>query len=210
MATGTVWSTPPDASTTTRDFDQGQLEEFRSKRQFDYGKEPLPEMDELPDFSRKEQNINIPMIMRFLMYAVIIAILSVLIYFIAKHSIARQSSVLEIDDIPEMKTGDIREMKFDDLIGKALDNGQYRIAVRLLYLETLKMLTNRGFIDWKPHKTNQEYQYEMMRTSLGSHFDRLTLSYEYIWYGNFPIDQEGYDYVDGVFKHFQSFVQGQK
>lgn len=110
----------------------------------------------------------------------------------------KQISV-DFDEMPS----DIHALDFDSLVQSAVNEGEYRRAVRLLYLESLKTLSKRGWIDWQINKTNHDYQLELSNTRVAMPFDDLTLHYEYVWYGDFPIDGERYQRVEQVFRNFQ-------
>src|SRR5690606_38638086 len=45
---------------------------------------------------------------------------------------------------------DIHEMDFDTLMKEATAAGNYRLAVRLLYLWALKLLTDANHVNWEP------------------------------------------------------------
>ena len=83
----------------------------------------------------------------------------------------------------------IHEINFDDQIEMALANGNYRLVVRLLYLKTLKNLTDKQLIFWQPEKTNQTYVLELENEQYKIAFSKLTNQFEYIWYGEFHIEK---------------------
>ncbi len=87
-----------------------------------------------------------------------------------------------------IKTEDIQM-----LIKKALDGKEYRLAIRYYYLFLLKLLTERELIDWQLQKTNDDYLAELSNPKLKPLFKKATLLYDYIWYGEFPIDAKGYE-----------------
>ena len=119
---------------------------------------------------------------------------------------SKSSRKITSDEIPELVEKDITEVDFDELIKRTAASGDYRKAVRLLYLESLKTLNHKKWINWKPYKTNYEYQLELSGTKLQSSFDRLTYNFEYIWYGHFDIDQAVYQQLERGFKDFQSGI----
>jgi hypothetical protein len=84
---------------------------------------------------------------------------------------------------------DIHEIDFDEMINNALETNNYSLAVRYLYIKFLKVLTDREFIEWEKNKTNKDYYKEMKKTRYFSVFKRLTFVYEYVWYGEFPINR---------------------
>ncbi|RZJ79912.1 MAG: DUF4129 domain-containing protein [Flavobacterium sp.] len=106
-------------------------------------------------------------------------------------------------DIPfDESLENIHEIDFDEQLGIALQNKNYRLVVRLLYLKTLKQLTDKRLIDWQPEKTNQAYVEELSRQSYHQQFVELTYQFEYIWYGEFYIDQPTFESIHQSFKDF--------
>ncbi len=70
---------------------------------------------------------------------------------------------------------------FEKGISVALSQEDYREAVRLLYLQTLKQLSDTGRIDWQLYKTPTQYIYEVH----GVAFRQLTSHFLRVRYGNF-------------------------
>lgn len=101
-------------------------------------------------------------------------------------------------------SNDIHEIPFASRIDEAIGRKHYRLAVRLLYLQTLKQLSDRQLIHWKKEKTNAEYLYEL-NTSLQKPFGSLTREFEYIWYGEFVIDEPRFFTIK---KSFAAFAEG--
>ena len=89
---------------------------------------------------------------------------------------------------------DIQELDFDQLVGEAVASENFRRAVRWLYLGTLKDLAARDLIHWQLEKTNHEYLRElsMQQADLAASFSRLTYLFEYIWYGDFAVDEAAF------------------
>lgn len=90
----------------------------------------------------------------------------------------------------------------DKLLLDAIKNGDYRLAIRYLYLHTLKRLSEKKFIQVHPTKTNYEYVNEMRKHRLANDFAALTLQYEYVWYGEYPVDQNLFDRMHDGFNQF--------
>lgn len=83
---------------------------------------------------------------------------------------------------------DIHHVDFDAELERALALGDYTRAVRLLYLQTLKQLSNTGHIDWQPQKTPTQYTFEIG----SSEFRQLTNHFMRIRYGGFEADEQLY------------------
>ncbi len=96
----------------------------------------------------------------------------------------------------------IHEISFDEEIEKAIGNHDFRLAVRLLYLKTLKKLSDSGRIKWEPDKTNSTYINELRHPDQKQWFSVLTREFEYIWYGSFKVDSGGFEKIRASFIDF--------
>jgi len=115
----------------------------------------------------------------------------------------KRATSIAFEDLVE----DIEGMDFDSLIAEATAAQAYRRAVRLLYLKTLKALTTDNLIDWQRDKTNHEYIDELRRLDLRTAFAELTYLFEYIWYGDFPVDEHSFERVRARFAQFGRIMQ---
>lgn len=95
----------------------------------------------------------------------------------------------------------------EDLIQQAVNNGDFRRAVRLLYLASLKMLTDSKMISWEPNKTNSDYMYEIKNRDLRNMFKDTTLYYDYIWYGDREVDAGLFQKVHQSFNKFTGAIK---
>ena len=101
---------------------------------------------------------------------------------------------------------DINTIDFDAEIESAIAKRNYRFAVRLLYLKSLKHLSNAGLIAWQIDKTNGVYINELTNREQRIAFSILTRKFEYIWYGEFLIDGEVYKNINSSFQDFNKRV----
>lgn len=90
---------------------------------------------------------------------------------------------------------DVRGIDYPTQIERAIAAGDLRLAVRLHYLRLLRDLSERGSIVWRHDKTDAEYARELRGTPMQRDFDRAALLFEYVWYGDFPIDLPAYEKV---------------
>jgi len=97
----------------------------------------------------------------------------------------------------------IHEINFDDAIENALQVKDYRLAVRLLYLRSLKQLSDKNIINWKIDKTNQTYLNEITDSDQRRLFAVVTRQFEYVWYGDFPVDGESFQNIRNIFQDFK-------
>lgn len=92
-----------------------------------------------------------------------------------------------------------RESDFDALIRNALQNNNYRLAIRYQYLRTLHLLAGKNLVQLSPDKTNFQYVREISNYNQQQDFAALTLHYEYVWYGEFVIDKDIYQQIENSF-----------
>ena len=93
-------------------------------------------------------------------------------------------------------TENIHEVDFATRLAEAEEAGNWRLAVRLGYLQLLKGLTDRGLILWQPDKTNHAYLAELPVTgTLRTDFRELTRQFEFVWYGELALTHVLYERV---------------
>jgi hypothetical protein len=97
----------------------------------------------------------------------------------------------------------IHEIDFDTEIEKAIAVHNYRYAVRLLYLKSLKQLSDSGLINWQINKTNSQYISELADSTRRNEFTQLTRQFEYVWYGDFTINGEVFKRISTLFSDFK-------
>src|SRR6202012_2134139 len=98
---------------------------------------------------------------------------------------------------------DINAIDFDDELEKAIAQNNYRLAVRLLYLRSLKQLSDLQLIHWQIDKTNSTYVNELADPSQRQVFSLITRQFEYVWYGNFSIDKQAFVNISQLFQDFK-------
>ena len=101
----------------------------------------------------------------------------------------------------------IHHISFEDEIEKALSDGNYRLATRLQYLQALKKLSDKGFIEWRINKTNSDYLAEVAGKSFSDLFTTLTYNFEYTWYGENQVNGEQFLEIRRQFQQFNNQVQ---
>lgn len=121
-------------------------------------------------------------------------LLAVLLFLLIRLFLKVKSNKLITEDKAKNKVAFTEEeqiIKNEDinaLINQAIAQGNYRLAVRYCYLQSLKYLTEKEMIDWQPQKTNTDYLAELSKSQLQKGFANITKIYDYVWYGEFNID----------------------
>ena len=190
------------------------LRDLQTDRDYQYGTDaPPPEnpiarffawlWGKLSEFLASEAYQNV------WQYVILIAIAGAVIYLLMKANVLdflfpkkAQSNQLDYENFTE----NIHELDFDAAIQEAIDSRNFRLAVRLLYLQTLKYLTDAGHIDYKPDKTNRQYVYELTNSPLRADFEKLTRQFEFVWYGDAPVDDNQFIAIQDAFGQFKGAV----
>ena len=84
---------------------------------------------------------------------------------------------------------DISQLNFDELIAASLERKDYKLAVRYLFLKSLRLLSEKGIIEKRNNKTNHQYLAEIKNISISEAFQIATSRFEQVWYGDFQVDE---------------------
>ena len=85
---------------------------------------------------------------------------------------------------------------FDAIISQAIGREDYREGIRMVYLRTLKALSDSQQIDWQPFKTPSQY----VREYDAAAFRTLTAHFLRVRYGYFAATRQLYDEVEQLGK----------
>lgn len=95
----------------------------------------------------------------------------------------------------------IHLLDFKKLIQESIERGEKRIAIRYYYLWLLKVMAQNHYIEWDIEKTNSDYLYELQSPVYKEEFTYLSYLYNYIWYGEFEIDEATFKKAEKRFKN---------
>lgn len=90
----------------------------------------------------------------------------------------------------------------DEKINAAIAAGEYRPAIRFLFLKTLQSLHDKNRIRLHSKATNQDYIQQMKNPEEAKEFKMLTGIYEYVWYGEFQPDKFQFELIRSNFNKF--------
>jgi hypothetical protein len=120
----------------------------------------------------------------------------------------RKKNVLTGDGEKEEEISeDIFAINYQKEIDKAAAQGNYRVAIRLMFLRALRNLSEKNIIRYKQDKTNLDYLMELHPTAYYNGFFRCTRNFEYSWYGQFNVSEEGYKVIRSDFDQFDKTVK---
>lgn len=160
-------------------------------------KKPPPKRPQQPPKSENSRTLFI--ILGVILIAIIIALV---IAAVTGHLSPKNNKVkglsVSINDIEE----NIFESDLQKFIRQALTSEDYRMAIRLYFLEILKELALQKKIKWKKEKTNRIYFYELQATDLSEEFGRLSVIFDRVRYGQTTFEKEDFELVEPDFKAF--------
>ncbi len=187
-----------------------QLRELQNDRDYQYGRDVPPPENPLARFvqwlfRKLSDFLSSKAYQDFWQYVLLAVIAGFVIYLLMKTEVLgflfpkkAQSSGLDYEHLTE----NIHAIDFNKAIEEAINQRNFRLAVRLLFLQTVKRLTDEGLIDYKPDKTNRQYVYELANRPFQSDFERLTRQFEFVWYGNFSVDDTHFAQIQQQFRDF--------
>lgn len=204
------------AQTTTsqRQFDAKKIATYRQDKQYQYEKPPQQARTErwwesfwdwLMRLLLRQTLENITWVDRLIqVFCVVVMVFAIYrlstmsglsIFYNSPKSLNIQSGIL---------TEDLSQTDLDLRIRQAIEARQYREAVRFAFYQLLQRLTQARLIQWAADKTNRDYQKALAKTPLQAPFGQLAKHFEYIYYGNFDIDQADFQ---AIYAQYQAFLQ---
>lgn len=164
--------------------------------------------DEYIKNQQKAEQIQIPPrgegfpVIRFLLWTIAIAVVVFLIYrlFLSERGLfaaPTKNRKLKVEEEPVAS-----EEYLEQQLKEAIRKKNYRLAIRYLYLQTLSKLSDKGWLQLSPDKTNYQYVKELSKQQYRNEFARITLHYEYAWYGDFTIEEDIFKPVKQEFEQF--------
>jgi hypothetical protein len=152
---------------------------------------------EMPKGSRPWNSNLLRTISFVILILIVLALVLVVLRNIRLDSKVKKNTLLvqqveEIDDIEQLET--------ESLMSQALKAKNYRLAIRLVYLDLLKNLHESKIIRWKKDKTNLDYISELSNESFITEFRKITLGYELVWYGEREATENNYLSIKQVYE----------
>jgi len=192
-----------------RAFSKQKIETFKKDRSFDYLTEPVVPVtlwDKIIQWIYRQimklfSNDGIAPYIRYAIFAVFIFVIILQIYR-KNFSLIFYKSAKQKNFEYSGNEQTIIGRNFDNEISVALSSQNFRLATRLYYLKMLRKLSDTAIIIWQQNKTNYDYYRELQKTSYKESFARLTFLYEYVWYGQFAIEQNTFNNLQNEFETF--------
>ncbi len=174
--------------------DSALLHQYRADEAYNYARElQAPELDwwdwlmsKIGEFLSDLFSIQGKGDFRIVIYIVIalafIALIAFILYRYQFKLFGRAGKVTNEND----EEDNIYGVDFDAVYAKAMAQKDYYKAVRIVYLRTLRWLSDGNKISWQLYKTPTQYT----REYLSVEFERMTTAFMRVRYGNYQASEE--------------------
>jgi len=97
-------------------------------------------------------------------------------------------------------------VNYDELIRKYQAEGNYRFAIRYLFLRLINTAADKNIIQIRDSTTNTEIGRAFSQHPLALQYRYLATAYEYIYFGDFNLNKEVFDLLKMKFEAFQEKI----
>lgn len=175
----------------TKDLNYGDTKEEVAKKQ-----------KKVSFIDNSDMNVLTPIKYILISMLIILAIIGV-VYFI-KYNIKKGSNLqkLDINSVTiEQIEENLKQIDLLSLINQAKNQKQFKLAVRLCYLEFLKLLDKQKHLKLKINKTNNDYINEVVNITLKTTLIFKTREFEKIWFSKIDeISEEEFNVIYESYK----------
>jgi len=113
-----------------------------------------------------------------------------------------------VDQSPvEYVEKNLMDSSIQPYITQAIAQKDFALAIRFMHLLNVQRLAQTKQIIWKLNKTNAMISQEIISPAIKADFQRCTHLFEYVWFGNFEVDEAAFISYQQVFQQFQSQLQ---
>ena len=198
-----------------REFDEAKVRELKGDEDFNYAEAPTIGESLWSRFWRWVGEFIVNMIGKMattdwgniLLYLLAMAVLIIIVMAVLKVDAFRILSGSDSGVAKGVFHENIHEMNFEELLQDAIAKRDFRNAVRLVFLQSLKILADKQHIDWQPGKTNHDYLDEVQALDVKQGLGQLSYYFDYAWYGGFAISENQYQRVRSIFETWRGIVK---
>lgn len=199
-------STNPPEPVHKESFSQSKWETLRKKIKIK-GSKPTPQEEEKKSSEKKDPSWELDPTAMLVGKWSLFTLLTLLLLFLVLNTLGinpfqKKKNGLTMRLEVEALSEHLDEADLDPFLIEAIKNGNYKLAIRLYYLQIVQRLHFAGKIRWKRFKTNKHYLNEMLPQADYQTFKELTIVYEKCWFGPDIITQNHYDQVCPAFINY--------
>lgn len=143
-------------------------------------------------------------ILQLVAYALIAALVIGIIYLVFGN--IQIDKKIEVTEEETEWIEDIEQVDAETAYKSAMAEGNYRLAVRMLFIMILQKLNKTERIEWEKEKTNRHYYNEISDSDMRRSFREVSNIYEKVWYGDAEMDTPAFRKYDQRFLAFLNTV----
>ena len=189
---------------------QSKVDKYLADRDYEYANDPAYwkknkiQNDTGPSlFSRLIGN----KVFQWILFLLVIGVVIYGIFQLARENnfrwFSRRSEKLQVDEPDSLLPGLV---DYDKVIRKYQAEGNYRFAIRYLFLRLIHSVADKNIIRIRESTTNSEIGRAFSGHPLASQFHYLASAYEYIYFGDFNLNKEIFDSLKSKFEIFQEKI----
>jgi hypothetical protein len=187
-----------------REVSQRQLNSYLKNPDYAYANDPEYWQKKVP---QKPGPISKFFVSRPFQWTIFILLISVILYGI--YQLARENNFRWLAKSVRKKDFGEEKLKLDEVIdleaaiSKYQQEGNYRFAIRYMYLKLLRTIREKVKIPIGDSSTNAEITHALKNHAGADEFRYLATAYEYIFYGDFIPQEELFKKLKNKFDDFQ-------
>lgn len=189
---------------------QAKIDSLKAADDFWYAN-TVPERKKKPVEQKETESIfRLQWVRSLLWMIVLVSFIAVVIWYLQSSNIflfRKRSRKISDEEQASEEEDNIFTLPYDREIAAAEAAQNFRLAVRLRYLQALKELADRQLIDYRFGRTNSDYVLQLVKSRYHRDFFRLTRNFEYTWYGQFDLSAEAYEMMRRDFYTFQTSLR---
>ncbi|HLA58380.1 MAG TPA: hypothetical protein VK622_06450 [Puia sp.] len=193
-----------------REVSQPKVNKWLADRDYEYANDP--------EYWKKDkvQNNQSPSpfwnflrnkVVQWIVFLALIAVIAYGIFLLAKENnfkwFSRRNEQPQQDEPDSLSRGPV---DYDETIRKFQAEGNYRFAIRYLFLRLIHSAADNKIIQIRDSTTNTEIGRAFGQHPLASQFRYLASAYEYIYFGDFNLNKEVFDSLKMKFDSFQEKI----
>ena len=131
----------------------------------------------------------LPWVVKILFAGLVIFLLIIVITKTKLYKVFYSGNPIQNPDFEIASAGE-EPPDLDEAIRTQVEQKQFRLAIRLLYIKIINQLRIKEFIRYSQEKTNIDYLRELSNKELKSDFANVTSIYNHVWYGDVEIAED--------------------
>ncbi len=196
------------SSQKNQGFEEKKWQELVSKLDYDEQIKPKKEEEKIKPLKIDEPDLKISPIFKYVF--LIIAVLLVLFAIVV---LIKNQNKRNVKNLKEhiLKPREIDEETPDEIVLSELElavqSKNFKLAYRLKYLQSLKLLIAKNIIVYRKHDTNFKILSQLFNTKFYEVYRTITIHFDGVWYSESEIDEKQYNLLLPLFEQFNNLIK---